>query len=317
MIAASILLGRALAPVEQANANLRQAVGAWDAARRLKAFFAAPARRGDAMPLPTPSGSLSLRQVSFALPQERKAPGPVLSGISFDAQPGELVAVVGPSAAGKSTLARLLVGVHSPTAGTVRLDGADVFTWDRADFGRHVGYVPQELQLFSGSVKDNIARMGEADPAAVAEAARLAGCHEMVLRLPNGYETEIGESGLFLSGGQRQRIALARALYGRPRLLVLDEPDASLDSEGDAALSRALASAKSEACTVIVIAHRPNILARADRILVLRDGKVDLFGPRQAVAAEWTRRAASGNQRVQAISASASKGAEQNVGAAE
>jgi PrtD family type I secretion system ABC transporter len=307
MIAASILLGRALAPIEQANAHLRQAIASWDAGRRLKSLLEAPARRAPSMPLPPPSGHLALHEVSYALPVSGTTkPQPVLSGISFETQPGELVAMIGPSAAGKSTLARLLVGIQAPTAGTVRLDGADVFAWHRPELGPNIGYLPQELELFSGSVKDNIARMGEADPTLIAEAARMAGCHEMILKLPAGYETEIGENGLLLSGGQRQRIALARAFYGRPRLLVLDEPDANLDAEGDAALGRALASAKAARSTVIVIAHRPNVLARADKILVLREGKVDLFGPRAAVAAELARRSAQGRPQIQALRSTSS-----------
>jgi ABC-type protease/lipase transport system fused ATPase/permease subunit len=243
------------------------------------------------MPLPEPRGVLEVSEVSYAVP---RAPGvqahPVLKKLSLQASPGELVVVIGPSASGKSTLARLLVGILPPDSGTVRLDGADLFARDRAELGAHIGYVPQELELFAGRVKDNIARMGDPDPAAVAQAAQLAGCHDMILRMPEGYETEIGEGGLYLSGGQRQRIALARALYGSPRLLVLDEPDASLDPEGDAALARALDAAKARACTIFVIAHRSNILARADKILVLRDGRADLFGPRREVLSELARR---------------------------
>jgi PrtD family type I secretion system ABC transporter len=301
MIAASILLGRALAPVEQANANLRPAVAAWDAARRLRSFLAQPARRPEAMPLPAPQGQLEVSDISYAIRERGQQARPILRKVSLQVRPGELVAVIGPSASGKSTLARLLVGILPPDSGTVRLDGADMFGRARAEIGRHVGYLPQELELFAGSVKDNIARMGDPDPEAVVEAAQLAGCHEMVLRLPQGYETEIGEGGLHLSGGQRQRIALARALYGNPRLLVLDEPDASLDPEGDAALALALAGAKDRGCTAIVIAHRPNILARADRLLVLRDGRVDLFGPRRDVMAELARRVSQAKQRLQAV----------------
>jgi PrtD family type I secretion system ABC transporter len=305
MIAASILLGRALAPIEQANAHLRQAVSAWDAARRIRSFLKAPPRRREAMALPAPAGHLEVSGLSFAFRAAATARArPILSGITFAASPGELVAVVGPSASGKSTLARLLVGILAPDAGTVRLDGADLFAWSRADLGRHVGYLPQELELFAGSVKDNIARMEDPDPAAVAMAAQLAGCHEMILRLPAGYDTEIGEGGLYLSGGQRQRIALARALYGNPRLLVLDEPDASLDGEGDAALGQALAHAKARGCTIVVIAHRPSILARADQILVLRDGRVDLFGPRSEIAAELGKRA-SARRHLQPVSTTA------------
>jgi PrtD family type I secretion system ABC transporter len=301
MIAGSILLGRALAPIEQANSNLRPAVAAWDAARRLRSFLAEPPRRPQSMPLPPPSGRLELVEVSYAVRGARQQPRPVLSKISFTAAPGELIAVIGPSASGKSTLARLIVGILAPDAGTVRLDGADMFSWARSEIGDFVGYLPQELELFAGQVKDNIARMREPDPVAVAQAAQLAGCHDMILRLPHGYETEIGEGGQYLSGGQRQRIALARALYGTPRLLVLDEPDASLDPEGDAALGAALAGAKERSCTTVVIAHRPNILARADKILVLRDGRIDLFGPRSEVMTELSRRVSESKRRLQPV----------------
>jgi ABC-type protease/lipase transport system fused ATPase/permease subunit len=207
----------------------------------------------------------------------------ILKNVSFQLEPGESMAVVGPRASGKSTLARRIVGVWKPTIGVVRLDGADVFTWDRTDFGNHVGYLPQDIELFSGTVRDNIARMQVGEPEMVVDAALRAGIHQMILELPKGYETQIGEAGAILSGGQRQRIGLARALYGKPRLLVLDEPNSNLDSDGEDSLRQIIARASADGVTVIIIAHRPAILTSIDKMLVLRNGVVELFGPRQEV----------------------------------
>jgi ATP-binding cassette subfamily C protein/ATP-binding cassette subfamily C protein EexD len=277
MIAGSIIMGRALAPVEQMIGAWKQLVSARQSRRRLAAHLSAPRLRPPGIPLPAPTGRLVAERVSYAVPG---GGGAIIKGVSFALEPGESVAVIGPSAAGKTTLVRLLIGVLEPVAGTVRLDGADVCTWLREDFGRHVGYLPQDVELFDGMVIENIARMGEPGPDAVFEAAKRAGCHEMILALPKGYETEIGDGGVFLSGGQRQLIGLARALYRAPKLVVLDEPNSNLDGEGEAALLRALATLKAEGTTVVLVSHRPNLVQGVDKVLVLREGTVEMFGPR-------------------------------------
>ncbi len=285
MFASTILLGRALAPIEQLVGGWKQFVQAIESFRRVSDLLAVQPPRPTGMTLPTPEGALSVEKLFFAPGPNDK---PILKGISFNSRPGESIGVVGPSAAGKSTLARLIVGVWRPSAGYVRLDGADVYTWDRVEFGRHVGYLPQDIELFSGTVRENISRFSESQPEMVVDAARLAGVHEMILRLPKGYDTDIGEGGAILSGGQRQRLGLARALFGRPRLLILDEPNSNLDSEGEQALVAALAQLKANGTTMLIIAHRPSILGCVDKMMVLRDGIIEMFGPRNEVLAKLT-----------------------------
>jgi ATP-binding cassette subfamily C protein/ATP-binding cassette subfamily C protein EexD len=258
----------------------KQLVTARQSWRRLSAHLSVPRIRPSGMPLPAPTGRLVLERVTYAFPGTNV---PIIKGVGFALEPGESCAVIGPSAAGKTTLIRLVIGVLEPNAGTVRLDGANVYQWLREDFGRYVGYLPQDVELFDGTVVENIARMGTPDPEAVFEAARLAGCHEMILKLPKGYETEIGDSGTFVSGGQRQMIGLARALYGNPRLLVLDEPNANLDGDGEQALLRALEQIKADGTTVVLVSHRPALVQGVDKVVVLRDGMVEMFGPRQEV----------------------------------
>ena len=286
MIASTILLGRALAPVEMLVAGWRSLVEARAAWRRLDELLASnpPAQPGTE--LPAPSGKLAVERLVFGLQGHDR---PIIRGVSFAIAPGESLGIIGPSASGKSTLARLMVGVWKPVGGVVRLDGADVATWPREKLAPHIGYLPQAVELFAGTVAENIARLGEPDPAEVIRAAQRAHVHELILRLAKGYDSEIGEGGQALSPGQRQRIALARALYGNPRFIVLDEPNANLDHDGDQALMRTLHRLREDGVTVVIIAHRPSMLASVDKLLVLRDGAVEVFGPRSEIMARVTR----------------------------
>jgi ATP-binding cassette subfamily C protein/ATP-binding cassette subfamily C protein EexD len=279
-IAASIIMGRALAPVEQMIGGWKQLVQARQSYRRLLGFLALPRLRPPGMALPAPTGRLAVERVTFGFPGQ---PVAIIKGVSFALSAGESLAVIGPSAAGKTTLIRLLIGTLQPTAGTVRLDGADVFTWMREDFGRYVGYLPQDVELFDGTVLRNIARMTDAEPERVFEAARLAGCHEMILRLPQGYDTEIGDGGQHLSGGQRQLIGLARAMFGSPKFVVLDEPNSNLDGDAEQALIRGLEELKRRGTTVVLVSHRPTLVQGVDKVLLMRDGAVEAFGPRAEV----------------------------------
>jgi PrtD family type I secretion system ABC transporter len=276
MVASTMLAARALAPMEVLIGAWRQFVQARAAIERLDTLLGRFGREESAMQLPTPAGAVALEGVVYTPPGREQ---PTLRGVSLAIPAGSMVGLIGPSGAGKSTLAKLLCGVWPARSGAVRLDGADVYTWNRRDFGRHVGYLPQDVELFAGSVRDNIARFGEADDAQVVAAAQLAGVHEMILRLPEGYATDIGPGGAALSGGLRQRVALARAIFGEPKLVVLDEPNASLDSEGEQALIEALSTLKARGTTLVVITHRPSILAAADLLAVLIGGRVERSGP--------------------------------------
>jgi PrtD family type I secretion system ABC transporter len=286
MMAGAIIMSRALAPVEQAISAWKQAVQALDAKRRLAVFFDKPPRRTAGMRLPVPRGELAVENVVYGFGRERP---PVLKGISFRVSPGEALAVLGHSAAGKSTLARLLIGIDRPDSGAVRLDGAEIYHCASEELGRSVGFLPQDVELFSGSVAENIARLEVPDPEKVVAAASMAHCHDMILRLDHGYGAELGEGGARLSGGQRQRVALARALYGSPKLVVLDEPNASLDGAGERALNQAIIELKARGAAVIVIGHRPATLAAVDRILVLADGKIQHLGSRQQIVEALTK----------------------------
>ncbi|SCW45670.1 type I secretion system permease/ATPase [Ancylobacter rudongensis] len=281
MIASSIMLGRALAPIDQIVAQWKAMAGARIALARLEGRLALDAGAGPKMDLPTPTGRLSLANIIAAPPGLRR---PVLEGIGFQVEPGEGLGILGPSASGKSTLARLIVGLWRPLSGSVRLDGATLDQWDADTLGRHIGYLPQDVELIGGTVREAISRhQPGARDEDIVRAAQAAAAHPMILKLPDGYMTRLGPGGAALSGGQRQRIALARALYGAPCLIVLDEPNASLDQEGDAALTAALLAARKRGAAVIVITHRASGLAACDRALVLKDGRIAALGPKEAV----------------------------------
>ena len=281
MVAATILLGRALQPVEHLIGGWRQWVDARQAWQRLDASWAdAPAAA--AMRLPRPAGRLQVERLVYGVDPALPA---LIKGVSFGLEPGESLGIIGPSAAGKSTLLRLLLGLRKPAGGAVRLDGADVSQWDRDELGPYLGYLPQDVTLLAGTVGQNIARLGPLDAARVVAAAQRAQVHEMILRLPQGYETLVGEGGVPLSGGQRQRIGLARALYGEPSLVVLDEPNAHLDADGEAALASALQALKEGGTTVVLVGHKPALMAQLDKLAVLKDGALEAFGPTAAVLA--------------------------------
>jgi ATP-binding cassette subfamily C exporter for protease/lipase len=267
-------------------ANWRQAVNARDAWRRLDHLLSIFSTENPAMPLPAPRGVLTVDQlVAGAPPAPGRTPISILRGVQFALQPGELLAVIGPSAAGKTTLGRLLLGLWPAMSGKVRLDGVDIHHWNKTELGPNLGYLPQGVELFEGTVAENIRRFGAHNASAVQEAAVAVGLHEFILGLPQGYDTPVGRDGTILSGGQRQRVALARSLYGGPTLIVLDEPNSSLDEGGDAALAVALQALKARGATVVVMTHRSSILSVTDKILLLNEGVQQAFGPRDEVLA--------------------------------
>lgn len=287
MIVATMILARAIAPTMQIVGLWQQMTAARTAHRRLRDFLDILPAEMERMPLPPPKGELSVEGLVLGVPGQE----PILRGVSFALAPGESLAVIGPSAAGKSTLARGLLGIWPPLAGCARLDGADISRIQRAQIGPHIGYLPQDVELFEGSVSENIARLGEVDPKAVVRAAQEAGLHDMILQLREGYDTVLGSNGGGLSPGQRQRIGLARALYGNPCFVVLDEPNSNLDTDGEGALSKALMGLREKKVTTVIITHRASVLASVDKILVLRAGKVETFGRREEVLPRLTRQA--------------------------
>ena len=294
LMAGSLLLGRALSPIDQMISSWKGFVSAKVQYDRLNRVLDDLNKEPERMPLPAPEGHIQVENLIVAPPGAKT---PVLRSISFVAPAGSIVGIVGPSAAGKSTLVRALMGIWPPQHGVVRLDGADIASWDKQALGPYVGYLPQDIELFEGSISENIARFDKVDPEKVVQAAQMAGVHEMILMLPDGYDTVIGSDGVNLSGGQRQRIGLARAIYGNPRLIVLDEPNSNLDDVGERALGVALQKLKETGATVFIVSHRPNILTRLDRILVMAGGTISLYGERDRVIAELAAQQAKLQQR--------------------
>ena len=276
IIACSILFARALTPVDQLVGSWRSLFQTRAAWLRLKEMLAGIAQQASPMPLAPPTGRVCAVNLIAAAPG---ASEPILKGVNFALEAGQSMAIIGPSGSGKSTLARVILGVWPALRGTVRLDGADISQLDLDAVGAHLGYLPQTIELLPGTIAENIRRIGDDDPAGVIEAATRAGAHDMILTLPNGYDTIIGARGFSLSGGQTKRIGLARALYGRPKLIVLDEPDADLDQLGERALMRAIAQLREEQVTLIVIAHRSAVIHDLDRLLVMNEGQAVKFGP--------------------------------------
>lgn len=286
MIAGSILMGRSLAPIDQMIGSWKGFVSSRSAYKRLNELLEQIPEDQRRMSLPAPQGDLAIETVAAAPPGVRMA---TIRGINFSVTRGEHIGIIGPSAAGKSTLARVLLGIWPSQVGKVRLDGADITQWNRDELGPHIGYLPQDIELFDGTISENIARFGNVDADKVVAAAKKAGVHEMILQLPNGYDTYINAASGALSGGQRQRVGLARALYGDPVLIVLDEPNSNLDDSGERALGEAIRQLKAEGATLFVISHRQSVLKHVDKLLVLKDGQVSMFGPRDQVLAQFAK----------------------------
>ena len=295
MIAANVLMTRALAPIDMLVGTWQSFIVARKAFGRLTELLDAHPEREDAPRRTAPKGDITLASVVATAPGREK---PILQGIDLKLPAGQVMVVLGPSGSGKSTLARVILGIWGEVRGEVLLDGLPIDSWDRGELGPHIGYLPQDIELFEGTIAENISRFGELDSEKVIEAAKAAGLHEMILRFPRGYDMPIGEAGNILSGGQRQRVALARALYGRPALVVLDEPNANLDDAGEAALARAVLQLKQQGSTVVLVTHRPGAIALADRLLIMRDGRIQMEGPRDAVLAAL--RSAAAQQAAQA-----------------
>lgn len=302
MIIGSILGGRVLAPLVQIVGQWQGVVNVRDAYHRLDSLLTTVPARQPGMPLPQPQGNLQVENLVAGAPGK---PAPIIKGVSFALQQGNVLAVVGPSASGKTTLARLLVGLWPAASGKVRLEGADIYTWNKVELGPHIGYLPQGVELFDGSIAENIARFGEIDQTKVEAAARAVGLHDYILALPQGYNSPVGRDGAMLSGGQRQRVALARALYGKPAFVVLDEPNSSLDEEGDAALANAISQLAAAGTTFVVMTHRTSVLSVADKMLVLNDGQTHFFGPRDEVIQSLKKASEAARQATSAASATA------------
>lgn len=309
MIVASIIGARVLQPLVQMVSQWRSAVNFRDAWRRLNSFLADMAPTQKAMSLPRPQGHLAVEFLVAGPPvPPGRPPQPILRSLDFNLHPGQLLAVIGPSASGKTTLARSLVGLWAPISGKVRLDGADVNAWDKSELGPHIGYLPQNIELFEGTVAENIARFGAVNPEWLSQAVQAADLESLVAELPFGVQTPVGRDGAMLSAGQRQRIGLARALYGEPSLVVLDEPNSSLDEAGDMALAKALLALKVRGATVIVMTHRSGVVRLSDLILVLREGTQQAFGPRDQVLSALQKAQADSRQRERAEARPAASG---------
>jgi ATP-binding cassette subfamily C protein PrsD len=303
IVAGSILSARALAPVEQVIAHWKGFASARQSWTRLRELFAAFPEQAHGLPLRKPASTLSVEAVSLAPPGDQRS---VVNRVSFTLKSGSALGIIGPSASGKSSLARALVGVWRPVRGSVRLDGATLDQWSPEALGRHIGYLPQDIELFEGTIAQNIARFEpDPNPEAIIRAAEQAGVHDLIVRLPHGYETRIGEGGMALSGGQRQRLALARVLYGEPFLIVLDEPNSNLDGEGEQALTQAIASVRARGGIAVVIAHRPSALAMVDQVLVMANGEAKAFGPRDEVLRRAVRPVVAASQPMTASTSAA------------